>query len=150
MIFIKLDVERVSGGKIGCVVGKSTMADRQAGSLRWGRQERNMLRQYLENGQIDFTRLDSANYIDELAGREAIWSRHLNTRNGPRNLRQNIRRGCNEWRTERDRQGRRGGGNANPGGNAGGNGGNDDDDDDDDDDLEDDPDSECFLVVILI
>lgn len=128
--------------KIGSCLGKSTMADRaaadrDAGPLRWGRAQREMLRQYLQDGLIDFSRLDSAAYMRELAAREEVW-RVFQLRGKQRNFNQNVRRGCREWQVEAGMHGARRDA-ATPGGRRGN---NNEDDDDDDEDYQQDPDSE--------
>jgi hypothetical protein len=39
------------------------MAARAAGVLRWGEDERRLVRKYLQEGKIDFTRLDDVDYL---------------------------------------------------------------------------------------
>ena len=109
------------------------MANRRAGALRWGEEEKHLIRQYIQAGNIDFTRMGDVAYLRTLMDREAVWSRHP-----PRNFYQNIRRAVDVHQAdELLNNGRRN--NNNDNNNAGANNPGDDggalgDDDDDDDD----------------
>ena len=63
------------------------MADRQAGALRWGRAEKEMVAQYIKDGRLDPTRMNSATYLAHLKTLEPIWNQHAN-----KNFYQNVRR----------------------------------------------------------
>ena len=69
------------------------MADnRRAGVLRWGDEEKRMVRHYLNQGRIDAGRMGDVAYLRSLMDLEAVWSRHP-----PRNFYQNIRRAVDVW-----------------------------------------------------
>ena len=116
-------------------MGDRQQADRDAGPLRWGREQREMLWHYLCTGQIDVSRIDSAGYLRELAAWEEVW-RVFQLRGKQRNFNQNVRRGVCDWQVEEA-----------VAGNRRGNEGKNDDDDDDDDDLDFDPDGAFFLLL---
>ena len=101
------------------------MADRAHGVLRWGNGERRLVNQYLEDGNIDPTRVGSAAYLRTIKRQEALWERHSN-----KNFYQNVRRQTAQWQADGERRGGRRAGNPDAG--------NDDDDDDDDNDDDDD------------
>ena len=107
-------------------MGDREPADRDAGPLRWGKAQRQMLQKYLDEGRIDLARIDSAAYMRELAAMEEVW-RILQLRGKQRNFNQNVRRACREWQVDNAMRGAR---------RAAADG---DDDDDDDDAYEDDP-----------
>ncbi|CAB9530746.1 hypothetical protein SEMRO_3025_G342300.1 [Seminavis robusta] len=71
------------------------MANRAAGVLRWGNEERLKVSQYLEAGNIDPTRMNSATYFAHLKTLEAVWDRHSN-----KNFYQNVRRAVQAWQAE--------------------------------------------------
>ncbi|CAB9497191.1 expressed unknown protein [Seminavis robusta] len=71
------------------------MANRAAGVLRWGNEERLKVSQYLEAGNIDPTRMNSATYLAHLKTLEAVWDRHSN-----KNFYQNVRRAVQAWQAE--------------------------------------------------
>lgn len=79
------------------------MANRASGPLRWGEDERRLLRRYLQEGRIDFTRLNDVPYLRSLMDGEVLWSRHI-----PRNFYQNVRRACSTWEANENAVGGRG------------------------------------------
>lgn len=137
--------------------------DRASGALRWGVDERRMLRTYLQNGWIDLARLDSARYVDSLANRERCWRRHIDAGKS-RVFRQTFRRNCRTWEAEQHRQGARRQQSAPPADNArDANRGvrfadeskteaksDTEDGNDDDYNVDTDPDSKCYYCHILI
>ena len=78
------------------------MADRAAGALRWGRQESNLIRAYLQDGRIDIKSIHQAAYLREIRQREAIWARHP-----PRNFYQNVRRAAQAFQANQAQAGAR-------------------------------------------
>ena len=79
-----------------------TMADRAAGALRWGVQERRLVEQYLNDGKIDPTKVSSASYLRGIKVQEALWDRHTN-----KNFYQNVRRAVALWQANQPREGGR-------------------------------------------
>jgi hypothetical protein len=73
---------------------------RAAGVLHWGEDERHLIRKYLQEGRVDFTRLDDVDYLRGIMVGEAIWARHP-----PRNFYQNICRAAQAWQVNEDSQG---------------------------------------------
>ena len=101
-------------------MGDRQPRDRPAGALRWGHEERRLVAAYIRRGEVNFTRLNSARYMQELKICEPIWDRH-----SQRNFNQNMRRACAAYAVEEDRAGAR---------RRNQDGGAEDDEDDDDDD----------------
>lgn len=77
-----------------------------AGHRRWGDEERRLVFQYLQNGQLDPNRIESAAYLRSIKVREDIWDRHEN-----KNFYQNVRRQVTTWLAAQERGGGRRGGN---------------------------------------
>lgn len=120
------------------------MADRTGGALRWGAEERTVLRNYLEEGKIDYARLGSSNYLNSLAARERVWKRHIDAGKG-KNFRQNVRRAARDYQAETNRQNVR---------RTNADGGHvrftNDSDTDGDFKLDSDPDSEFVLLFVFV
>lgn len=112
--------------------GELAMGDRAAGVLRWGEAERRLVRQYLEDGRLDATRVGSASYLKRIMDKEDVWKRHP-----AKNFYQNVRRMANQYQVDQERKGgcRRNDENKNEDNNDDG---EDDGDDDKEEDNEDD------------
>jgi hypothetical protein len=63
------------------------MGDCTTEGLRWGREEQESIAEYLQFGKIDFSRLNSAEYLRNVQRQKPIWERHP-----PKNFNQNIQR----------------------------------------------------------
>ena len=86
----------------------STMADRAAGALRWGDEERRLAQKHLQDGKLDPTRIRSASHLRSIQRLETVWARHPS-----KNFCQNVRRQTTQWVADQERDGgRRGGGQA--------------------------------------
>jgi hypothetical protein len=48
------------------------MGDHAAGALRWGREEQESIAEYLQHGKIDFSRLNSAEYLQNIQRKKPI------------------------------------------------------------------------------
>lgn len=80
----------------------SEMSDRASGVLRWGEEERRLVEQYLNDGRIDVTQVQSATYLRSLMRLEPVWDRHVK-----KNFYQNVRRHVAQWQASQPRQGGR-------------------------------------------
>lgn len=78
------------------------MSDKRSGALRWGKEERRTLKEYLEKGRIDLSKVQVASYLKQLREREDVWSRHPQ-----KNFNQNVRRAVAMFEMDRDLSGAR-------------------------------------------
>ena len=79
-------------------------ADRRNGALRWGTEETNLIRAYIQADppRIDVTRVGSAAYMRDLHEMEELWARHPQ-----KNFNQNVRRQVQIYLASRDQEGAR-------------------------------------------
>lgn len=66
-------------------------------ALRWGKEEKDKVKEYLNAGKIDLDRVGDARYLASLKVKEEIWKPHKN-----RNFYQNIRRAAEAWREDEE------------------------------------------------